>query len=61
MRKFATLVILTLSLARFAYADDGHIDCPVVTPPAPQPTATMDCSLLPDVALTLIQSVLSLS
>jgi hypothetical protein len=63
MRKFATLVILTLSLAHFAYADDGHIDCPVVIPPAPQPTVNghMDCPGLSEMAESLILSLLSLS
>lgn len=38
MRKFCALVILTLSLTLFAYADDGHMDCPGGTPPPPPPT-----------------------
>jgi len=64
--QFCALIILTLSLAHFAYADDGHMDCPgATTPPPPPPTATapggIECEGLTEIAESLIQTVMSLS
>lgn len=45
MKKFCALVVLTFSLAVFAYADDGHMDTMGVPPPPP-PTATATGQML---------------
>jgi hypothetical protein len=60
MRKFCALVVLTLSLAVFAYADDGHMGTMEAPPPPPTPTGHMDTPLT-SMAVTIIESVLSLA
>jgi hypothetical protein len=59
MKKFCALVILTFSLAVFAYADDGHMDTPAVPPPPTAP-GHMDTPLT-EMAVGIIQGLLSLS
>jgi hypothetical protein len=56
--QFCALIILTLSLAHFAYADDGHMDCPGVTAPPPTVDGHIDCPGLAEIAESIIQSVL---
>jgi hypothetical protein len=58
MRKFCALVVLTLSLAAFAYADDGHMGT-MGAPPPPPPTATG--YILQPIVEALTLAVLSLS
>jgi hypothetical protein len=67
MKKICALVILTLSIAISTHAEcaaDGHMGCPVTTPPTTQPALTnndMDDSVLEEMAVGLLQSILSLS
>jgi hypothetical protein len=61
--QFCALIILTLSLAHFAYADDGHMDCPgaTVPPTPPPPTATAPGDILQPIAEAIAVALLSLS
>ena len=60
--RFCALVVLVLSLSLFAYATDGHMDCPGFTSPPPEQATDGDTSAgLTQAALTLIQTVLALS
>jgi hypothetical protein len=59
MRKFCALVVLTLSLAAFAYADDGHMGT-MEAPPPPTATGHMDTPLT-SMAVIILESLLSLS
>jgi len=67
MKKICALVVLTLSIAISTYADcaaDGHMGCPGAAPPATQPALTNDDTgypVLKEMAVSLLQSILSLS
>jgi hypothetical protein len=67
MKKFCALVVLTLSIAISTYAEcaaDGHMGCPGAAPPTTQIVLTqdnMDYPGLKEMAVSLLQSILSLS
>jgi hypothetical protein len=68
MKKFCALVVLTLSITISTYAncsaEDGHMGCPGTSPPVIQPVLTnndMDYPGLKEMAVSLLQSILSLS
>jgi hypothetical protein len=62
LRRLSIIAALVCAFAFSAYAE-GNIECPVRTSPSPQPTVTgeIECTGLTDIALSLLQSVLSLS
>jgi hypothetical protein len=63
LRHFCAVTILLLALAVSAFA--GQVDCPGVVDPPPDTTPTVTgqvgCSGLTEAAVSLIQSVLSLT
>jgi hypothetical protein len=67
MKKFCALVVLTLSIAISTYADcaaDGHMGCPGAAPPATRSVLTNNDTGylgLKEMAVSLLQSILSLS
>jgi hypothetical protein len=61
MKKFCALVVLTLSLAVFAYADDGHMGTMKAPPPPPTPTATAPGDILQPIVEAIAVALLSLS
>jgi hypothetical protein len=68
MKKFCALVVLILSLTISTYADcasEGHMGCPGTVRPttqlAPANTDETDYPVLQEMALSLLQSILSLS
>jgi hypothetical protein len=61
IHQICAAVIMTLAFAFSTYADDGHIPCGIAAPtPAATITGDIDSGLT-DIAVSLIQSVLSLS
>jgi hypothetical protein len=61
LRQLCAAVLLTLAFALSAYADDGHVPCGLTSPASPEAKGIVDCPTLTDAAVSIIQSVLSLS
>lgn len=62
LRLLCATVLLALAFTLSAYADDGHVCCPAITAPAPQPTLADDMNhSVTQLAVSIITSVLSLS